>query len=86
MFGEHEKNVREETFEKPGTPRVVVLFFPKFWKLLVYFILEVAGNLNRRFWLNGICKVGGRVEEWQGFFQVLKYVTPLTTLLIFSEI
>ena len=26
---------------------------------------------------------GGRVEEWQGFFQVLKYVTPLTTLLIF---
>ena len=40
-------------------------------------------NLNRRFWLNGICEVGGREEEWQGFFQVLKYVTPLTTLLIF---
>ena len=86
MLGEHEKNYREETFQKLGTPRVVVLFFPKFWKFLVYLILEVAGNLNRRFWLNGICKVGCRVEEWQGFFQVLKYVTPLTTLLIFSEI
>ena len=41
-------------FEKLGTPCVVVLF-RKFWKLLFYLILEVARNLHRRFWLNGIC-------------------------------
>jgi len=67
MLGEHEKNFREETFEKPGTPRVVFLFFPKFWKLLVYLILEVAGDLNWRFWLNGICDVGVGWRSGRGF-------------------
>ena len=57
-WDEWKQILREETFEKLGTTRVVVLFFRRFWKLLVYLILEVARNLNRRFWLNGICQVG----------------------------
>ena len=48
-WNEWKQNFREETFVKLGTPRVVVLFFPKFWQLLVCLILEVARNLNRRF-------------------------------------
>ena len=47
-----------------------------YWKLKFKQEILVEWNL-----LGGV-----RVEEWQGFFQVLKYVTPLTTLLIFSEI
>ena len=49
------------------TPRVVVLFFWKFWKLLVYLLLEVARNLNRRFWLKGICQVGLGWRSGRGF-------------------
>ena len=84
-WNEWKQNFREETFEKLGTPRLFVLFFPKFWKLLVYLILEVARNLNWRFWLNGICEVGVGWRSGRGF-PGFGICDSLTTLLIFSDI
>ena len=43
---------------------------PFLWEIfgnLVYLILEVARNLNRRFWLNGICEVGIGWRSGRGF-------------------
>ena len=64
---EWKENFQENFFENLGIPRKVVLFFWKCWKIIItgavnrkmlfHSLLEVAGNSNQKFWLNGKCPI-----------------------------